>query len=182
MKCFLIQVKWWQICVFISLSVVYTQHWDCFRHCEGDNWFFFLKGPSSHLTLFSSFTSFFSNSAKIKSLIRQSKDIKTLLVISLISHASHFSFSLKQCTFHTSEFSFHVQDAITYFSQGIISSYFIFAFQIASIHHLKLWTFINLHRYNKCMWSIEIISALFKNHQCISVILAPGIEWKSDML
>lgn len=92
-KCFLIQVKWRQICVFISLPVVYTQHWDCFCHCEGDNWLKKRKkekaNPSSHSTLLP-----FQSAAKMKSLISQRKDKKTLLVISLDSHNHHMLHAL----------------------------------------------------------------------------------------
>lgn len=45
------------------------------------------------------------------------------------SYASRFCFSLKQCDIYASEFCSHVQDAIAYFRQGIISFCFRFSGQ-----------------------------------------------------
>lgn len=170
MKCFLIWVKWRQICVFISLPVVYTQHWDCFRYCEGDNW---LKktDPSSHSTILPSFTSFFSfciqDEIIDKATKRQKDTVSHLPHFTQPSHASRSRLSLQQCGFHASQFCFPVQDAIAYFRQGIIMFCFIFDFQIASV-----------------IWNCECLSAYiigvqcFINHKCITFILAPGIDIK----
>lgn len=147
-------MKWRQICLLISLPVVYTQHCDWFRHCEGDNWFKEKKknaNPSSHSTLLASFLPSplsLQSAAKMKSLIRQRKDKKTLLVISLPSHkpshASRFSFSLKQCDFHASVFVFVCKRCYRIFRAR--NRFLLFYFRFSDCkHHLNLWTLISLH-------------------------------------
>lgn len=84
------RVMWGQMCVLISLSEVYTQHWECFHHCEGDNW---KKKKKAHPPILTACLSL-QTAAKMKSLIRQGKAIQTLLVIPLVSHNPHMLHAL----------------------------------------------------------------------------------------
>lgn len=110
-------------------------------------------GPSSHSTLLPSPLSF-QTAAKMKIADKAKKrhkdTVSHLCRLAQPSHASRFSFSLKQCGFHAAYgFCFHVQDAIADFGRALISSRFIFTLQTLRVPYLKLGMLINLQVANK---------------------------------